>query len=283
MSSLFVLGNGFDLQHHLPTSYDPHLKALAIEGERFPGEWESYSIAGNLWAAVEEGLAYPDVDMILEHLEYYAPDVLSDRESDRDGIIHEAEQLLSFPLDKFAQNADAELENTAAQEKFAGLFGQGDYFLTFNYTHTLQRLYGIAPSRILHLHGEVGVNRLILGYAPGGLRGTEILGKWDSEENFEFYRSRAYEAVARRMADFEKIYQHEAMTEFIGQIPSSTGGIKIYGHSFGSVDRPYFDRLARSFDGVPWTVFAHNDQALEDMCRALDAYRLGVVYEGHVI
>jgi hypothetical protein len=283
VSSLFVLGNGFDLQHHLPTSYDPYLKDLAIEAERFPGEWESYSIAGNFWAAVEEGLAYPDVDMVLEYLEQYAPDLLSDRESDRDAIIHEAEQLLSFPLDEFAQNADAELENSETQEKFAGLFRQGDHFLTFNYTHTLQRLYGIAPSRILHLHGEVGVSRLILGYAPGALQGTEALGKWDSEENFEFYRSRAYEAVARRMADFEKTYQHEAMTEFIGQIPSSLSRIMIYGHSFGSVDKPYFDSLARRFDGVPWTVFAYNDQALGDACRALDAYRLGVAYEGHVL
>lgn len=283
MANFIVLGNGFDLQHGLPTAYDPHLKVLAIEAERFPGEWESYSLVGSLWAAVEEGLACPDTDMVLDHLEQYAPDLLSDRESDRDGIVHEAEQLLSFPLKEFAQNADAALENTKAQQKFAGLFRPDDYFLTFNYTHTLQRLYGITPSRILHLHGEVGVTQLILGYAPGSLRGTEVLSKWDNEESFDFYRSRAYEAVARRMAGFEKIYQHEAMTEFVRQIPSRPGRIMVYGHSFGNVDKPYFDRLARRFHGVPWTLFAHNDQALRDVCRALDAFRLGVAYEGHLL
>lgn len=283
MSSLFVLGNGFDLQHNLPTSYDPHLKALAIDAERFPGEWESYGISGELWSKVEEGLAHLDVDMVLDHLEQYPPDLASDRESDRDEIIHEAEQLLSFPLDKFAENADAKLATSATHKKFTGLFRRDDYFLTFNYTHTLQRLYGIARPQILHLHGEVGVSRLILGYAPGAVRGTEVLEKWDNEGNFEFYRSRAYEAVARRITDFEKVYQHEAMIEFIARIPQPLSRIMVYGHSFGSVDKPYFDRLAWRFEEVPWTVFAHNDQALDDVCRALDAYNLGVTYERRVL
>lgn len=283
MSTLFVLGNGFDLQHRLPTRYDPHLKDLAIKAERFPGEWESYSIEGDLWSDVEERLARPDVDMVLEHLGQYAPDLLSDRESDRDGIIHEAEQLLTFPLDEFARNADAKLASAAALKKFEGLFHPDDYFLTFNYTHTLQRLYRIAPSRILHVHGEVGVSRLILGYAPGSLQGTEILGEWDDEENFEFYRSRAYGAVSRRMADFEKAYQHEAMNEFISRIPQSPRRVLVYGHSFGSVDKPYFDHLARRFNDVPWIVCAHDYQALDAVCSALDAYGVGVTYERHVI
>jgi len=47
---------------------------------------------------VEGNLAPPDMDMLLQHLESYAPDLLSGREGDSDGIVHEAEQLLNFPL-----------------------------------------------------------------------------------------------------------------------------------------------------------------------------------------
>lgn len=121
MSTLFVLGNGFDLHHSLPTKYDPDLKRLAIKAERFLGEWERYSIAGDLWSDVEDQLAHPDVHLVLEHLEQHAPNYLSDRESDRDGIIHEAEQLLSFPFDEFAQNADVQLATVDRHEKFAQL------------------------------------------------------------------------------------------------------------------------------------------------------------------
>jgi hypothetical protein len=282
VSTLFVLGNGFDLHHRLPTHYNPDLKMIAIEAERFPGEWDSYSIEGDLWSDVEEQLAHPDVDLVLEHLGQYNPDLSSDRESDRDGIIHEAEQLLAFPLEDFARNADNKLDDTSPRPEFSDLFRSDDYFLTFNYTHTLERLYGVNPSRILHLHGEVGVSPLILGYAPGSLQGTEILRQWDDEENFEFYRSRAYGVVAQRMADFEKIYQHQALIEFISQKAQPPKRVFIYGHSFGSVDRPYFEHLVRRFKDVPWTVYAYNHQALDDACGALDAYGLGVTYERHV-
>jgi hypothetical protein len=283
VSTLYVLGNGFDLQHDLPTNYNPDLKAIAVSEERFIGEWESYSIEGDLWSDVESQLAHPDFDLVLEHLEQYAPDLLSDRESDRDGIIYEAGQLLSFPLDAFAQIADDELERASTNSKFTGLFRPDDYFLTFNYTHTLQYLYGVDPSRILHLHGEVGVSRLILGYAPGSLQGSEVLRQWDDEENFEFYRSRAYETVARRLADFEKVYQHEAAKDFISRITQPPSRVLIYGHSFGIVDKPYFDQLAREFRDVTWVVCAYTDRALDDVCRALDTYGLDIAYERYVL
>ncbi|MGI9821947.1 bacteriophage abortive infection AbiH family protein [Agromyces sp. Marseille-Q5079] len=282
MSTLFVLGNGFDLQHGLPTRYDPDLKALALKAERFPGEWESYSIEGDLWSDVEAQLAHPDVDLVLEHLGQYCPDYSSDRESDRDGVIHEAEQLLTFPLDEFAQNADDELDGVTPLHKFSGLFGRDDYFLTFNYTHTLERLYGADPSRVLHIHGEVGVSRLMLGYTPGSLQGTEVLRKWDDEESFEFYQSRAYGAVAQRLATFEKPYQHEALIEFTCQISRRPAQVFVYGHSFGSVDRPYFEHVARRFINVPWTVAAYNERTLDEVCGALHAYELGIAYERSV-
>lgn len=283
MSTLFVLGNGFDLQHGLPTMYDPHLKTIAMKAERFPGEWESYSIGGNLWSDVEERLAHPDIDLVLDHLSQYNPDLGSDREGDRDAIIHEAEQLLTLPLDEFARRADENLDYTVPLQKFGGLFQSGDRFLTFNYTHTLEYLYRVDPLRILHLHGESGVSRLILGYAPGTLQGTRILRQYDDEENFDFYRSRAYGAVARRMNDFEKVYQHERLVDFIGAITQPLRRILVYGHSFGAVDMPYFEYLARTFKDIPWTVCAYNDVALEDACQAFDGYGLGIAFERNVL
>ena len=143
MVALHVLGNGFDLRHDLPTAYTPHLKKIAVEAERFHGEWECYSDAEDLWSDVEANLAHPDMDMLLQHLESYAPDLLSEREGDRDGIIHEAEQLLDFPLEEFARRADEALETRNPLGIFQKIFGPRDYFLNFNYTHTLERLYGL--------------------------------------------------------------------------------------------------------------------------------------------
>lgn len=283
MSTLFVLGNGFDLNHGLPTRYDPDLKDLAIQLERFPGEWESYSIAADLWSSVEQQLAHPDVEIILEHLDNYAPDLSSDRESDRDSIIHEAEQLLAFPLEAFAENADRKLETAKPDAKFVDLFRPDDFFLTFNYTHTLEWLYGVPSSHILHLHGEVGVSRLIIGYEPGALQGIAPLDQWDDEENYEHYRSRAYEAVKRRLGEFEKTYQHDVLNDFVHRIPSAPNRIVVFGHSLGSVDRPYFKSLARQFPDAQWTMCAHREGAFEVVSAAFDAYGLDVPYDVRVL
>ncbi len=283
MATLFVLGNGFDLQHGLPTKYDPHLRDLVIRAERFPGEWESYGIEGDSWSRVEESLAELNVDYALEHLESWPPNLASDRESDRDAIVHEAEHLLAFPLVSFAENADAQLADTQPQRKFRNLFGADDFFLTFNYTHTLERLYRVDPSRVLHLHGEVGVSPLILGYTPGSLRETGALRQWDDEENFEFYRSRAYRAIADRLAAFEKTYQFESLLAYTDRMLPKVDRVFVYGHSFGGVDRPYFEHLARMFSDARWAVRAHSSSSLAEVGRALDDYQLQLAYDGDVI
>ncbi|WP_029263991.1 MULTISPECIES: bacteriophage abortive infection AbiH family protein [unclassified Microbacterium] len=283
MSTLYVLGNGFDLNHELPTRYDPDLKNLAIQVERFPGEWESYSFDADLWSSVEQLLAHPDVDIILDHLGNYSPDLSSDRESDRDSVIHEAEQLLEFPLEEFAEKADQKLETTKPEAKFVRLFRPDDYFLTFNYTHTLEWLYGVPSSHILHLHGEVGVSQLIIGYEPGALQGIASLDQWDDEANYEHYRSRAYDAVKRRLAEFEKVYQHEALNDFVDRIPHAPERIVVFGHSLGSVDRPYFKSLAGLFPDAQWTIYAHREGAFEIIRAAMDDYGLDVPYDIHVL
>lgn len=283
MSTLYVLGNGFDLSHELPTKYDPHLKKLAVEAERFSGEWEGYSIGADLWSSVEEHLAHPDVDLILDHLGSYAPDLASDRESDRDSIVYEAEHLLAFPLERFAELADEKLDSTDPDAKFVNLFRSDDYYLTFNYTHTLELLYGVPSSRILHLHGEVGVSPLIIGYEPGALQKIVALDEWDDEENYEHYRSQAYGAVKRRLAGFEKVYQHEALNNFLNHISHVPDRIVVIGHSLGSVDNTYFHSLVKRFPKARWTVYAHKESALETMRAAAEAYELGVPYEMRIL
>ncbi|OJU41479.1 MAG: hypothetical protein BGN97_09895 [Microbacterium sp. 69-10] len=283
MVALHVLGNGFDLQHDLPTAYAPHLKKIAVEAERFHGEWECYSDAEDLWSDVEANLAHPDMDMLLQHLESYAPDLLSEREGDRDGIIHEAEQLLDFPLEEFARRADEALEEQKPLGIFQKIFGPRDCFLNFNYTHTLERLYEIDPSRVLHVHGEVGGEPLILGYAPGALRDLPELHEWDDEESFDYYRSIAHGALEKRLKEFEKTYQVERMSEFLTRVPRHFDRVVVYGFSFGLVDKPYFDRLAELLEDVPWMVYAYDRSALEDACSRLDEYGCGITYQKQVL
>lgn len=282
MPTLFVLGNGFDLNHGLPTKYDPDLKILALKAERYAGEWESYSIEGDLWSAVEEGLAHPDIESVIQYLEQFAPDYSSERETDRDGVVFEAEQLLAFPLNEFAERADAQLHSTEPSPSFVRLFCPNDSFLTFNYTHTLEHLYNVDSSRVLHVHGEVGESPLILGYSPKSLSGTQILHQWDEEENFDFYVSSAHQIVEERLRSFEKVYQTAAVHDFIRRFQEPPNRIVVYGHSFGTVDRPYFALLLEHFSEARWTILGHSMNSLDDACGAFDDYGFAVQYDAEV-
>lgn len=278
MTTLHILGNGFDLHHGLPTKIDPDLRNLATQYAHFPGEWDCYSSDLDLWSELEEGLAYPDVTIFTDYLGKFGPDYLSDRESDRDGIIVEADQLVNFPLEVFAENADRALESVSSQQKFQREFGPEDIFVTFNYTHTLQELYEVDAERILHLHGEVGVTPLILGYAPGTLTGIDELNRFNDEDNFDYYISTAYKAVSEKILDFEKQYSLPDLKLFIESYFTKLSRICVYGFSFGMVDKPYFQYLDSKLGDVPWCFRAYSESALDDMCGAFDSYECSIKY-----
>ena len=42
---LFIIGNGFDLAHGLPTKFDPDFKVIAEKNESNPYFWELYQSA----------------------------------------------------------------------------------------------------------------------------------------------------------------------------------------------------------------------------------------------
>ena len=85
---LFIVGNGFDLAHKLPTSYPDHFKKIAESNESITNFWDIYQTEKpNIWSDFEYCLGRPDFNSLEQIFDGYAPDYLSDHESDRDAII----------------------------------------------------------------------------------------------------------------------------------------------------------------------------------------------------
>ena len=58
MCRLFIIGNGFDLAHGMPTSFDPDFKKVAESVEQSSNFWDIYqSEESNIWADFEHLLA----------------------------------------------------------------------------------------------------------------------------------------------------------------------------------------------------------------------------------
>ncbi|MGT2906961.1 AbiH family protein [Streptococcus dentiloxodontae] len=280
---LLLIGNGFDLAHGLPTRFDPDFKEIAERNEANPYFWDLYqSEDDDIWSDFENLLAKPDFNALSNIFDGYYPDYLSDRESDRDEIILQADMSgnLQESLNEFASQAEDALCNINPQRKFKRMFYKEDLFINFNYTHTLEQIYGIKAERVLHIHGEVGENNLLLGYPEGNFlpdniqddvrkkgRGPyrEVALREYINSLEDYYVRTAYENLANKVESFKKEFQIGLVEKFLSNYEINE--IIVYGHSC-AIDFPYFEYLNHQFPYAQWTFYAFDDltqRNIEDM------------------
>lgn len=282
---LFIIGNGFDLSHDLPTKFDPNFKDIAGKNEPIPYFWEIYqSQEVDIWSDFENLLAQPDFNELEQIFEGYHPDYLSDRESDRDAIITQVDLNgnLIPSLYEFANEAEAELIKVAAVPSNIELFNTEDLFVNFNYTHTLEKVYGIQANKVLHIHGEVGKNNLILGYPEGDFspgkyqydvrqKGRGPYREVDIREHIEgmmesdmmdYYTYKAFDSLIDKVESFNKVPQIQLLEEFL--VGTEIKEIVVKGHSC-AIDFPYFKYLNSSFREAKWIFYAFDEDTKKNI------------------
>lgn len=269
---LFIIGNGFDLAHGLPTKFNPDFKGIAETNEPESLFWDLYQTKeANIWSDFENLLANPDFNSLQEIFESYAPDYLSDHESDRNSINLQAEISgnLKKSLYEFTLNAEYEIASKDQLPMYTNCFSIGSLFVNFNYTHTLEKLYGIDKSNILHIHGVVNGSELILGYPEGNFgpekysvdvtmkgrhfRDEDIIDYIDSIE--DYYVRTAFQSLFDKIHDFTKLYNVKLLQKFMRD--TQIDEIVVIGHSY-NIDYPYFEFLNKQFPKAEWTLCWHN-------------------------
>lgn len=282
---LFILGNGFDISHNLPTRFDSDFKKIAKKNETINFWEEVYQIHNkNIWSDFENSLAHPDFNSLEEIFNGYEPDYYSDRESDRNAIITQVDLNgnLTRSLYEFADNAEKQLTNTKPLSKFKSKFDKNDLFINFNYTHTLEKLYNINKSRILHVHGEVGKNSLIMGYPEKDYSPEkyyfDIRGKGtgpyqkvdfqiyvDNKHNdglLDYYTYKACCDLIEKTKSFSKQTQTNTFLDFLNNHDIQT--IVILGHSC-KIDFDYFQLLLNQFPKAKWFFIYYDTKTKKDM------------------
>lgn len=286
---LYIIGNGFDRAHNLPTSYNPDFKRIAgkYENENF---WDIYqSREPDIWADFENLLGCPDFNSLEKIFDGYAPNYLSDSESDRDGIILQVEVNghLMPALYKFAEQAESALENTNRERSIERILDNEAFYITFNYTHTLEEIYDISFEHVLHVHGEVGKDNLLMGYPKGKFtpekyfydvrqkgRGPyaelEIQDYIDEIE--DYYIRTAYDELLEKCKSFNKEIKVDLVDIFLDKAESQIEEIIVYGHSC-EIDFEYFDAINKRYPKAKWFFYVASynqqdsvEQLIEKIC-----------------
>jgi Bacteriophage abortive infection AbiH len=197
--NLFIIGNGFDLAHGMPTRYSDFLAWLWMEGRKDVGRWprlfkdnleDRLATIRPVEQVTNEGLVKFTKSPLLLRLYQMSRQNAPGEEGklgwcDIEELYFDALKDSWKPKTKDFQpigelNADFGEIKLALEVYLAGLeipkldiyhklfaFFPERRFLTFNYTKTLEQ-YTSDKEGIIHLHGELNntVNPPIFGYAP---------------------------------------------------------------------------------------------------------------------
>ena len=158
---LIICGNGFDMQHSLRTGYSDYQKNGFLNGSRvatdfvkFP--WLKKSCKSNCWRNIEESLTIDIPELVKYIKEFYVePDgSLASIELETD-IDEWTDFIYSFTGDAFFKWLMQVDVKSAHRDPMLEPFFDDAVFVNFNYTSTLEDVYHIPPSQVLHLHGSL--------------------------------------------------------------------------------------------------------------------------------
>lgn len=161
MPRLVVIGNGFDLAHGISSGYHDFRDHLKFKNPdlhtilcTFWGE--------DLWSDLEDGLGKLSFrDVISAQLDDQNHKDFGRFNSDEDcrtardveRSIQEIVEALTVIMREELKAWIAEIDEETRAQKYVGL-SEDDYFVSFNYTSTLEKTYKIPPGQILYIHNK---------------------------------------------------------------------------------------------------------------------------------
>ena len=176
---------------------------------------------------------------------------------------------LQDALYEFADKADDSLCNIQANDLLEQILDSDGYYITFNYTHTLEEIYDIPWQQILHIHGEVGEENLELGYPKGNFKPEKYTydprGKGrgpyveiEVEEHIngieDYYVRTAYAELIDKCKSFYKEIKIDLLKNFLDKNQCKIEEIIVYGHSC-AIDFDYFSYLNTRYPNAYWKFY----------------------------
>jgi hypothetical protein len=282
--NLFIIGNGFDRAHGLPTSYvdfrnyleeDNWDYLVSLEAPYdFVPESKRNLVEEYLWKNFENNLSEINeaeiidgcmsIDMGLEGGDIGIEDTLIDYWEEQYGYI----KSLNDYLKSWVEQIDICVPKKTKRIKRKS----DDLFISFNYTLLLEKVYKIDKYQILHIHGSIDNDDLqpVIGHGNSGKIREAKEQELEASENFWEKESSIYNALAnyyeRTLKDVP--YYIRIHSSFFKQL-NRVDQVFVIGHSFGDVDLPYFKKILESIHvNAVWNIYYYsNEEATEFLYR----------------
>lgn len=263
---LFIIGNGFDINHGYKTSYLNFRNYLYSNASKYPlGSLNLSDFfednSDELWSDFENNLEFIDFK---QPTDFYSPNFsgdLTDKEWQREysrgeslldtytEIPENFHPALCRALEDFIIEEYGNNKTVMKKNYFDKLITNDSIYITFNYTKTLEDVYGIKSENINHIHGIAfpdiskryddvdimyGDSEIIFGHA--NTKNTSY-----KQINYEFNPIEPNYGLKNLNSHLIKNFQLPSLQDFIRN--KDITELEIIGHDIGPVDDCYFRSL----------------------------------------
>jgi hypothetical protein len=266
MENLYLIGNGFDKHHDIPSGYGDFYNWLNNHYEDLANKlYELYDYNGDLWSNFEVELGNLDIEnKASEIYQEHPADEMSDH---YERTFHEGAIVAGDTIGEIYNNIREKFPEWVKQLSAANTakeisLQEDAFFINFNYTDTLIDLYNISLDFILFIHGRAKVDKwLVLGHG----KSEEDIAK-EAEKGWNENTHPAYEqtvqAIERQVNMMRKLTEKIILdNKTIFQSFKDVKHIYVFGLSMSEVDKPYFTEIIShiDIDKVTWYVDAHGN------------------------
>lgn len=158
-------------------------------------------------------------------------------------------------LGNIQYNSGGLLPNMLKKAYVAEVLNRGDGFLNFNYTKTLEKVYGIEPAMICHVHGKVGDDYDDIFFGHGDRSGVP--------ETINSIGADLFLGDLKRdlRKDTDKALNRHR--DFFNKVNTDVQTIHSFGFSFSDVDMIYIEEIANRVDKNRAIWYLNNHDANE--------------------
>lgn len=241
---LYVIGNGFDLHYGLKTSLEDFGFFVRSQDENLANDLETLFQRG-FWGEFEEALRWLSPDDLFDDLFGLFAGV----DKGGNAFDERAATAWSYQCEAVQEVLDWEKIKTLFEDWINQVYvptlesdgvivdDEQTCYLTFNYTDTLEKAFGVDAERVLHIHGRAG-GEIVVGHAPTAIDERDVgCVNYPEEREIENCR-RAF------LGESEKhvggiIARHEGFFRELSDVEE----VVVAGFGFWDVDKPYVTRI----------------------------------------
>lgn len=255
---LYIIGNGFDRHHNLPTSYDnfrdDYVKKHPVIRR------ELYELYGN---RVHEDLWWSHFENMLGEVDYI--NLLNSKNGAALGPA-KVQQLLRNTLPplfgEWIKNVNEQIDKVSIY-RIPNL-ELNALFFTFNYTTILESVYGVSPSNIWYIHHSVNE------YITQGI--NPIVGHDSEYMRLSNYSDRAAKDIPDYLLDninneilnaAKKVNNRIILiADKLKEKYADINHIIAMGFSFNDIDMPYIEKIVEVNENgrnIKWSIYWHSN------------------------